>query len=305
MSYGESEKKIAVALGGGAARGLAHVGVLQVLLREGIRPDLIVGTSMGALVGALFAVHMDAGRVLEKLHSYFHCDSFQKIRNHFSKVADENNSSAGFFGWLSHYLQQSILYNVSLTRQSYVSIEDFMENISFVVDDISVQDTQVPLAIVCTDIHAGKEVVVTEGSLITAAAASAAIPGIFPPIELGGMLLVDGGWVDQLPVAPCRGLGADIVIAVDVAKELEHDYSLSNAFQILRRTNAITRNTLYQLQMKDADLVISPDVGGVHWADFECVEVCIKKGVEAAEDSLPAIRSLFKKPSIISRFLSR
>jgi len=271
-------------------------------LREQIRPDLIVGTSMGAIIGALFATHMDAGAVLARLHDYFTCDCFNRIKNNFQKVASENHSNAGFFGWLSHYLQKSILYNVSLTRQSYISHEDFMENISYLIDDISIQDTKVSLAMVCTDIHAGRAVVLTEGPLREACAASSAIPGIFPPIEYGGRLLLDGGWVDQLPVEPCRQLGAEIVIGVDVAKELQADHTLANAFDILRRTNAITRHTLYQRQMKHADFIISPDVGDVNWADFDCVDRCVQLGVEAAERSLPAIHNLFKKRHFISKW---
>jgi len=300
-----SRRKIGLALGGGAARGLAHLGVLQVFLREGLCPDLIVGTSMGAIIGALFAARRDIDGALARIRDYFRCDCFHSIKNDFRKVATEDQGTAGFFGWLSSYLQKSIVYNVSLTRQSYISLEVFMENIAQLIDDIPIQNTAVPLAVVCTDIHAGREVVLTEGPLRTACAASSAIPGIFPPIEYGGRLLLDGGWVDQLPVSPCRRLGADFVIGVDVAKELQHDNSLNNAFDILRRTNAITRHTLYRLQVKEADLVISPDVGEIHWADFDSLDRCIRLGREAAERSLPAIRNLLKRRSLFSRLLGR
>ncbi len=299
-------KKIGIVLGGGAARGFAHIGVLKVLLREGIRPDIIVGTSMGAIIASLFAVHMDPDIVLSKVREYLSSDKFSKIKFDLLKVADEAAADDGLFAAVSRYLKKSVFYSVSMTRQSYVSIENYMLNISSVIDDISIQDTRLPLAIVCTNINTGEEMVLTEGPLRPAVAASSAIPGLFPPIDFDGRLLVDGGWVNQLPVDPCREMGADVVIAVDVARKLEQDYSLDNALDILRRTNAITRYTLSNIQAKDADLLIVPEMPEISWVDFESFDECIKKGEEAAERTLPAIRHLLKeKPSFASGFMRR
>ncbi len=299
-------KKIGIVLGGGAARGFAHIGVLKVLLREGIRPDIIVGTSMGAIIASLFAVHMDTDIILGRIREYLSSDKFSKIKFDLLKVADEAAVEDGLFAAVSRYLKKSIFYSVSMTRQSYVSIENYMLNISSVIDDISIQDTRVPLAVICTNINTGEEMVLTEGPLRPAVAASSAIPGIFPPIDFDGRLLVDGGWVDQLPVGPCRKLGANIVIAVDVARKLEQDYSLDNALDILRRTNAITRYTLSNLQAKDADFLIVPEIPEISWADFESFEECVQKGQEAAERSLPAIKHLLKeKTSLVPNFMRK
>ncbi len=299
-------KKIGIVLGGGAARGFAHIGVLKVLLREGIKPDMIVGTSMGAIIASLFAVHMDTDIVLGKVREYLSSDKFSKIKFDLLKVADEAAVDDGLFAAVSRYLKKSIFYSVSLTRQSYVSIENYMLNISSVIDDISIQNTRLPLAVICTNINTGEEMVLTEGPLRPAVAASSAIPGIFPPIDFDGRLLVDGGWVNQLPVYPCREMGADLVIAVDVARKLEQDYSLDNALDILRRTNAITRYTLSNIQARDADILIVPEMPEISWVDFESFEECIKKGEEAAERTLPAIRHLLKeKPSFVSGFMRR
>lgn len=288
--------RIGFALGGGAARGLAHIGVLKSMMREGIVPDCIVGTSIGALIGACFSASLDIGEVIDRARSYFEGDHFSRIKFDFLKHIGRGAESDGLFDALSHYLRKSFFYNITLTRQSFVSVDTFLTNISALVDDISIQDTRIPFAVVCTDIHAGEEAVLTEGPLRAAVAASSAIPGIFPPIDIGGRLLADGGWVNQLPAGPCRQLGSDVVIAVDVARELEQDYSVYTGLDIIRRVNAITRYTLSNLHRLDADLVISPQVGEVSWTSFGCVEECIRRGETAGDNALPAIRKILEAP---------
>lgn len=290
-----SKPKIGLALGGGAARGLAHIGVLRVMAAEGIMPDCIVGTSVGAVIGACFATTLDAGDVVDRARSYFEGEHFGKMKFDFLHHVGHGGERDGLFDALGHYLRKSFFYNITLTRQSFVSTENFLRNISALVEDIAIQDTRIPFAAVCTDIHGGKEAVLTEGPLREAVAASAAIPGIFPPIEFGGRLLADGGWVNQLPAGPCRELGADIVIAVDVARELEQDYSVDTGLDIIKRVNAITRYRLSDLHRRDADLVISPLVTDINWTSFHCIEECIRHGEEAAEKALSGLEKLLIK----------
>jgi len=299
-------KKIGLALGGGGARGLAHIGVIKVLFENSIKPDLIVGTSIGAIIGALLAHFGDTDAVVKRVQDYFDCDCFKKIQ--FDLFTDDNNrpKNDGLFDALSYFIRKEIFFNISLARnQSYVSLGDYLDNINFLIDDINIEDTLIPMAIVCTDVQAGEITVLTSGSMRMAVAASSAIPGIFPPIEFEGRLLLDGGWVDQLPAGPCRQLGADLVLAVDVAKELEQEYSLETGLDVIRRTNSITRSTLTRLQSKEADILITPDVGKLSWVRFDCIESCIKLGEEAARKALPAIkRELAKQePSMISRII--
>jgi NTE family protein len=292
-----SEVKVGFALGGGAARGIAHIGVLKVLMREGISPDCIVGTSIGALVGACIATTLDVNEVIDRVRSYFEGENFRKIQFDFLKHINHSPEGDGLYDALSHYLRKSFFYNITLTRQSFVSADTFLKNISALVDDIGIQDTRIPFAAVCTDIHAGREAVLTEGPLRSAVAASSAIPGIFPPVEFGGRLLADGGWVNQLPAGPCRKLGADVVIAVDVARELEQDYTVDTGLDIIRRVNAVTRYTLSRVHLRDADLVISPQVETVSWTSFGCIEECIRRGEAAAEKALSAaIKLLGRRP---------
>lgn len=296
--------KIGLALGGGGARGLAHLGVLKVLQEHGIKPDLIVGTSIGAIIGAMLACDGTVEAVLEKVVAYFNCDCFKKIR--FDTFAEDNGQSKndGLLDALSHIIRRKLFFNISLNRhQSFIDREDYQENINALIEDLDIRDTQIPLAIIGTDIHAGEAVLLTKGPLREAVAASAAIPGIFPPIDFEGRTLVDGGWVDQLPAGPCRRLGADMVIGVDVARELELDYTLESGLDILRRTNSITRTILTRLQSREADIIIAPEVGSLSWTRFDCTDECIKLGEVAALEALPTIKNKIAElhPSLFAR----
>jgi len=284
------KRKVGLVLGGGGARGLAHLGALGVLAEHEIEPKLVVGSSIGALLGAIYATTGDSQTAITKVYDYFHCECYTKIKFDFLKQTEESGLNDGLLDGLSRYLRKKFFYNVVLANQlSFVDMDDYLENISWLIDDIDILDTKIPLAIICTDVHSGSEVVLTEGSLRQAVAASSAIPGIFPPIRNGDQLLVDGGWVDQLPVSACRNLGAKLVVAVNVARELEQDYSTDTGLDILRRTNAITRTILNQMQAKEADVLIEPEVGEISWAGFGCVKECVEQGREATEKILPAL----------------
>ena len=277
-------EKIGLVLGGGGARGLAHLGAIDALNKKGIIPDLVVGTSIGAIIGAVYATLGDSEAAIQRVNDYFTCDCYTKIEFNFLKETEEGSANDGLFDSLSRFLRKKFFYNVVLAnRQSFVPLDPYMENLSFLIEDIDIRDTKIPFAVVCTDINVGSEIVLSKGSLRNAVAASAAIPGIFPPIEIDGRLLMDGGWVNQLPVDTCRALGADFVLAVNVAREMEQDFSTETGLDILRRTNAITRTVLNRIQARDADAIIEPEVGDISWAEFSCIKECTLKGRDAAE----------------------
>ncbi|MBU0480298.1 MAG: patatin-like phospholipase family protein [Proteobacteria bacterium] len=298
------KEKLGFVLGGGGARGLAHLGAIDALTENGIIPDLVVGTSIGALLGALYATTGDCKKAMQRIDEYFACDCYAKIQFDFVKEAEEGRKHDGLLDSLSRYFRKKLFYNYFLAnQQSFVSLETYMENINFLIDDIDIQETKIPFAAVCTDINTGEETVLTKGPLRQAVAASSAIPGIFPPIPLNSHLLMDGGWVNQLPVDTCSSLGADYVIAVNVGKELEQDFSTETALDIIRRTNAITRTVLNEMQARAADAIIEPEVGDISWAQFGCIEDCMRRGRVAAEEFIEVYKensksdmpSFFKK----------
>jgi NTE family protein len=185
-----------------------------------------------------------------------------------------------------------------LTKRAPISEENFAQNINFLLDNAEIQQTQIPLAIIALDLNLAEEVVLRKGSIRKAVSASCAIPGILPPVRIDNRELVDGGWVNRVPVRPVREMGADLVIGVDVAEGLEDTEDLSTGLGIVLRTNEITRFILSQLQLKEADVVISPEVSGIHWSDFGHMDECLRAGEQAAREKLEEIKSLVKRKKI-------
>jgi NTE family protein len=155
---------------------------------------------------------------------------------------------------------------------------------------------------VATDIRNGKRVMYTSGRLRTAISASCALPGIFPPVEDNGMLLVDGGWVERVPVLCAWDMGADIVIAVDVSSDVA-TFDDKSGLDIVLRADAVSRIYLNQILAREADIVIHPDVGSTHWADFSNPRNLFKQGETAALEKLISIRTLVHRTAFPQRKL--
>ena len=285
------EKKIGLALGGGAARGLAHLGVLRVFEREGIPIDAIAGTSFGALVGASYAHLRDVERTRERFTAYFQSEAYRRTKFHFlqSRNKEEN---VGFFYNFTNLVRRGLFYGFGATKISMIPMEDFLSGIRSLVDDVRFEDLSIPLVVTALDLGSARPIFISRGPLRPAVSASCAIPGVFPPIEHEGMRLVDGGWVNVVPIGSLAEIGGQITIAVDVAEDLEDTQELRYGLNVLIRTNAITRNRLKEIQLQDADVVIRPPVADIHWADFTRVEETIRRGEEAAEAAVPRIREL-------------
>ncbi|MDI6753669.1 MAG: patatin-like phospholipase family protein [Thermodesulfobacteriota bacterium] len=290
--------KIGVALGGGGARGLAHLGVLSALEKEGIAVDLIAGTSMGALVAAVYGLSPQCVLVIERFRQYLKSKEFQKTNLEFLHDRDEFPHLEGIFQRFTNFIRKGIFYSQALTKQAPISEESFAQNINFLLDDVEIQQTRIPLAVIALDLKSAEEVVLRKGSLRKAVSASCAIPGILPPVKFDGRELVDGGWVDRVPVRPVREMGADLVIAVDVAEGLDDTEDFSTGLGIVLRANEINRFILSQLQLKEADVIILPDVSGVHWSDFNHLNQCLRAGEQAAYEKLGDIKKLIKRKKI-------
>ncbi len=283
--------RVGLALGGGAARGLAHLGVLKVLEEEGIAIGAIAGTSMGALVGGMYALEPDAKVVRDKILGVLFSKDFLRVKVEYMKALREVKESS-FFRTFTSYVRRTVFHNVVLNRQSFLPSDRYARYLSAFVGDRIIEETLIPFAAVATDIRLGDEVVITRGAMKTAIGASCAIPGILPPVTMNGLLLIDGGWVDQVPVGPVSALGADVVIAVEIGAESEDtDGLLRNGLEMVLRANAITRTALCRLQLSRADFVIRPATESIVWADFKRAEEAIAHGEAAARAAMPVIRA--------------
>lgn len=284
--------KVGLALGGGGARGLAHIGVLKVLKRENIPIDLIIGTSMGAIIGAAYALKKDISTLEKIIEKYSKIGIFNI---NLSLSEKEKKDKPYFIKKMSDFLKKVYAFNLELRREYLNDGEDLKKIINDLVGDKVFADTKIPFAAVAADLIKGEKVILNQGKLFNAILASTSIPGIFPPIRLEGKILVDGGIVDVVPIEAARSLGANFIIAVNVSPTLKKRFEFSNAIEILFRSDSITFNELIKLQLSSADLVINPKVGRFHWSNFSKPEKCIREGEIAAQNVLSELKKKLKR----------
>ena len=252
---------------------------------------------MGALVGGVYALTPRCDFVVDQFRRYLESKEFQKTNPDFLREPEQETETTfkGIFHRFSTFIKKGVFYSQSLTRKAPISEEDFIQNIGFLLAPVNMEKTQIPLAVVALDLKTGEEVVLREGSLQKAVGASCAIPGILPPVRMGELLLVDGGWINRVPVGPLRKMGADFAIAVDVAEGVNESMDFETGLDIVLRTNDITQHSLSQMQLKEADIIIRPDLAGIRWSDFHRLEDCLKAGEDAAKEKMDEIRSLIRK----------
>ena len=286
-----SRFKSALVLSGGSARALAHLGVIQGIERLGIGFDLIVGTSMGAVIGGLYACYGDSARVAERLKSFFESELFLKASN---AAANENHtflSSEGLFNRFVWLFRKGVFYTHTMLRMELIGEDIYDDLISTMIPDVLIEDLPVRFAAVAMDLMTGEEVVLTKGSLRRAVAASSSIPGFFPSVQINGRSLVDGGWTNNVPVAPAVALGAHFVIAVDSTLDIpEMASSPKSAMEVLFRCNEISRILLTRHRKSAADVLIVPKIGNIFWADFGSFDHCLNAGKKALEGDSSEIR---------------
>jgi NTE family protein len=293
---------VGLALGGGAARGAAHIGILKALERADIPIHVIAGTSIGAIIGAMYSTHPNAPEIEKKAREYLQSAQFKRTQFDFLDQKKYCQKGPGFFYKFTHHIRRGIFYNLSLARKSLISEEEFMGHMEALIDDIDVGETHVRFAAIAADLNSGREMVLKTGPLRKAVSASCAIPGILPPVRLDGHELVDGGTTDLVPVQPASELGASLVIAVDVSKGIDSLFELSCGIDVVIRSEKITANALTQIRIQRADLVLKPDVQDVFWADFSKFDHCIQKGEEEANRSLNEIKKLLLKKRLTHWF---
>ena len=297
-------KKIGLALGGGGVRGLAHIGVLNVLEQEGIGVDLIVGTSAGALIGGAYASGMSIRNITAKVDGYLRSSEYKDsaIKAIGTTFSSERKN---FFQKTQTFLRNRYYLVRALFSPSILPSEDFQSLINYLLPDIDIKDTRIPFMAVTTDLISGKQVVLTEGSLRKAVLASSSVPGAVEPTRIGEWLLADGGVTSLVPVNAARKAGADVVIAVMVDRELPKETDIETAKDVLYRAGEITANMLEAAELENADVVIRPSVGDLHWADFSRSDHLIRVGEEATRQSLEAINNSLPLLRRFERFARR
>ena len=258
-----------LALGGGFARGFAHLGVLQVLEQNHIPISHIAGTSVGSILGAAYASGAPLARIIETCRTL----RFRDIaRWRVSRLGLASNQRLGNL------------------------IERVFESRRF-------EDLRIPLAVVATDLNSGEPVVFTQGNLVDAIRASCAFPGLFEPVEIGTRCLADGGLVAPVPTRAARDLGAATVIGVSVGMQDGHRGAPTNIFQVVSRAVSAAQKHQLEIWERHADLVLRPDVQSLAWDDFDRADEAIAAGAAAALRALPRIEKMLGQKQDAARGL--
>jgi len=278
---GRFKYDLGLVLGGGGARGLAHIGVIRELIKENIKPDLIVGTSMGAVVGGMYAQTLDIDLV-EKMISEF-VGRFGTRGKWLSFMGElESANKEDLFHDVTNYIKKHYMRIKAITA---ISLEDknlLYDPLKEFFADGRIESCKIPFAVVAIDLWSGKQAVLDNGPIIDAVYSSAAVQGVFPPMEYRNMLLVDGGPVALVPVEAARAMGARRVIAVDVSMRIKREESIATGLQVILRSDSIGQERLKAMDLARADVVITPAVRAVHWANFGRIKYCVKRGEIAA-----------------------
>jgi NTE family protein len=277
----DSNLKVGLALGSGAALGMAHIGVIKALREANIPIDMIAGTSMGALVGACYA----AEGQIEDMVELAHTANLRKI----TRLLDPK---------------------FTLIRVGFLHggrVEDFLKPI---IGDRDINQCKIPFAAVATDIHSSKQVIITQGSLLKAVRASISIPVVFVPVNYDGRYLVDGGTLNPVPADVVKSMGATFVIAVNVLTDPNKRQHLGLTGNIKSRRAPGMMNTLIQsiymmeyeifrASILKADIMIEPDVSNIEVYQFHRGPEAIEAGYRAATEVIPEINRLLNSNTII------
>ncbi len=251
---------LSLALGGGFARGFAHLGVLQVLEQNHIPIAAITGTSVGSILGAAYASGAPLARIIATCRTL--------------RLRDIARWRVSRLGLASNHRLGDLIDRVFESRRF--------------------EDLRIPMAVVATDLSNGEPVVFTHGPLVDAIRASCAFPGLFEPVQIGTRWLADGGLVAPVPTQAARQLGTGCVLAISVGIQDVHHGAPSNIFQVVCRAVSAAQKHQLEVWERHADLVLRPDVHSLAWDDFHRADEAIEAGASAARHALPRIRKLLE-----------
>jgi len=286
--------KLALALGGGGVRGLANIGVLRALEEAGIVPDIVTGTSMGAIVGSVYADRPDAARTQEIIQKYLNAEDFIHKANKLSLSSDMDR---GFLDKLYGTAKKGYFFYRFLFRRSMISPELFFMEMDRLIPDKNFSDLKIQFACVALDIVSGCSEILHAGPVRKAVRASSSVPGMLPPVRIDNRMYVDGGWVETVPVSAARSLGADFVVGVDVSREISsisYKDDIKNSMDIMFRADDIARSMMNTFRTREADFIIHPEVGSADWSDFDNVDSYIESGYRAANSSIDSLKKALR-----------
>jgi NTE family protein len=251
-----------LALGGGAARGLAHIGVLKVLAANDLEPDMVCGTSAGSIVGALYAGGFSWETILEVVRT----------------------------------LDWGDLVRPVFPRMGLVNADGLEKRLDELLGELTIEQLDIPFCAVAVDLMAFEQVVFCEGPVALAVRASCSIPGIFEPVMQDDRVLVDGGILNETPIDVAKSMGADVVLGVDLNADLEQPRKPENIFQVLMTSFAVmSRRVQNKSDPQQRVLIAQPELAAYNYHDLKKVDALIAGGEAAAEELLPQLKKLLRR----------
>lgn len=252
--------KIGLALGAGASRGFAHIGVLKVLENIGLRPDYIAGSSIGAIIGALYAAGV----------------------------------TPSMMEGIASNIDAKLCYDVGFSRRGIIHGRKVEELIKLLTRNMDFKDLKIPLAVTAVDLIKNERVIIREGKVYKGVRASISIPGIFQPVYDGDRVLIDGGILERVPVNVVRDMGADIVIGVDVAFRGQHRPP-ENFIETILQTMEVMELEIMKHNVPTDDIMICPDVYLANPLSLDSVETAVQAGVEAAMKCMDKLQAIVEE----------
>ncbi len=293
---GMTRYNTALVLGGGGVRCMAHAGVFKALHEHGIEPDLIVGSSIGSVLGAVYAYLQDPVYVEGFANRFSSNKMLQKmertINRHGETVFSKATSFLAFsFGIINAFRRQGIV-SEELVKKIYANIlgDGVLLSRKFLIED-----TAIPFAALTTDYNTAEAVAVTKGELPTILYASSAYPGLCKPVLYGGRVLMDGGVISVVPVLAAHLLGAKKIIAIDTESKTAQK-SFKNGVEVINHAANIRGHRLNIVEKKLADIVISPDINGYKFYEFSKMKECQEAGYKETIKAIDRIKGLVSSP---------
>ena len=281
-----SKSYLGLALGGGGARGAAHIGVIQALHSAGIRPDVIAGTSAGSTLGAMYSATLDPDWIENRFREFMNDESFKKFNS--GELLDGRNQET-MLNKVTSKVKQHYMVILGLNKSYVAGREILQKAVDYLIPVDSFEELQIPLKVLVTDIQSGEDVIHESGNLKEAIVQSSSIPGFFEPTHQGERILVDGGVTAPIPIDLLKKI-TKVVMAVDITNYSVAPLNNPNMIEIVRRSDIITGLRLKERISQDADILIRPNVFGLHWSEFGRFDDLIKCGRDAANKALESVR---------------
>ena len=286
--------KVALVLGGGGVRGFAHIGVLKALNSYSVPIDLVVGTSMGAIVGAIFCLNPDANALEQKMLETVNYPQIKRLESFFAPASEKNQQKFLIQKLLSK-IKNLYLWNLRAAKKWIIRTEPIVEVLKELFENKRFSDMQIPFACVAVDLNTASNVIIQKGRILEAILASSSVPGVFAPLKRGDQLLSDGGILSVVPSRQARILGADFVIGVDLSPSYSRRDLLSG-LDVMFQADWIKSCYLNKLNLRYCDWIIKPDIVNLSWSAFSKGSFCIQKGESATLRDIENIkRALIKK----------